>query len=109
MLRGLFVLVALCAPFDFAGMALINCDGSDLVVWGEHLHSNVGGARFSSLVSSMVSLPPYLKVIVVGLLLGDGTIRLVHSRSCERPNKIVDYNFSNPLLIWSIFGTFLLN
>jgi len=79
MLRGLFVLVALCAPFDLAGMVLINCDGSDLVVWGEHLYSNVGGARFSPLVSSMVSLPPNLKGIVVGLLLGDGTIRFVHS------------------------------
>jgi len=88
-------------------MALINCDGSDLVVWGEHLYSNVGGARFSSLVGSMVSLPPYLKGIVVGLLLGDGTVRFVHSRTL---NCRLQLQQSFGLhIIWGIFGTFLLN
>jgi hypothetical protein len=49
--------------------------GPDLVIWGEHLFSNVGLPRFSTLVASMnFVLPPYFKVIIVGLILGDAEL-----------------------------------
>jgi len=86
LIRGLLLLVALCAPFDLSGIFMINCDCTDLVVWGEYLHSNVGGPRLSPLVSSMVSLPPYIKGIVVGLVLADARILFPHSRTLNCPN-----------------------
>ncbi|RUP52131.1 hypothetical protein BC936DRAFT_140586 [Jimgerdemannia flammicorona] len=52
----------------------INCEGMEVVVWGEYLASNVGMGRFTQLVASMLSFPPYIYGILIGLTLSDGCL-----------------------------------
>jgi hypothetical protein len=69
----LFGLILFIFLFNFND---ILCEGAgpctDLVVWGDHLSSNVGTGRITRLVSSMYTLPPHIKSIIVGLILSDG-------------------------------------
>jgi len=48
----------------------IHCECTDLVIWGSNISSTVGHPRFGPIVSSMVSLTPIIKGIIVGLVLG---------------------------------------
>jgi len=83
MICSLFIQSVVFLSFDLPGQATIYFLNTDfnLVVWGEILSSNVGNPRFSPLVSSMIQLSPYLKGIIVGLILSDAGLRLCNPRS----------------------------
>lgn len=49
-------------------------NSNSLVIYGSNLSSNVGYPRFNKLTSSLIFLPPYIKGVVIGLLLSDGWI-----------------------------------
>jgi hypothetical protein len=51
---------------------------TELVVWGDILPSNVGGLRFSPLISSMVKFPIHIKGMIIGLILSDASIIFAH-------------------------------
>lgn len=58
-----------------------NC--SSIVLWGSNLSSTLG-LRFSDRLRNIVSLPSYIKSVVVGLLLGDGYLQKGKSRKNAR-------------------------
>lgn len=97
----LFLLLELF-PFDLSGLSTIHCDCTDIVVWGDNLPSNVGKPRFSPLISSMISFPPFTKTVIVGLMLSDAGIRLVHPRA-----KNCRLGFQQSLSHFAYFGTCL--
>ena len=52
-----------------------------LVAWGRNLGSTVGEGKFTKKIKDMVTLPPFYKSVVVGLLLSDGWLIFSHSIS----------------------------
>jgi len=52
------------------------CDRS-LVVVPEILPSSVGKGRFTKVVSNMIYFTPYIKGVIVGLVLSDGYLGIV--------------------------------
>jgi hypothetical protein len=63
---------------NFTNVSVIYCESTDMVIWGPggaELHretSNVGYTRFGPLVSNIITLPPFIKGVIVGLILSDG-------------------------------------
>ena len=45
---------------------------SALVVWGQNLPSGVGLGRIPRKISDLITLPPFQKSVIVGLILSDG-------------------------------------
>jgi hypothetical protein len=83
-------------------VSTIYCDCTALVEWGTNLTSNVGLSKFSPLVASMICFPPYIKGIIVGLIVSDAWFsfsksskkaRLGFKQSLEHfPSNIILYN-----------------
>lgn len=73
MLTTLFTLLVMFSPLDLSGLLFTYCESTstELVVWGDILPSNVGGLRFSPLISSMVKFPIHVKGMIIGLILSD--------------------------------------
>jgi len=47
-----------------------------LAVWGQNLPSSVGLGRFTKQESNMIQLPPFIKSVIIGLLLSDGWLTI---------------------------------
>jgi len=70
------------SPFDLSGLLFTYCESTstELVVWVDILPSNVGGLRFSPLISSMVKIPIHIKGMIIGLILSDASIIFAHPK-----------------------------
>ncbi len=53
-----------------------NSECKALVVWGKNLPSLVGEGRLTKQMCQMISLPPFIRDVIVGLLLSDGWLIL---------------------------------
>jgi len=78
---------------------------TDLVVWGTNLVSSIHYPRFSKLVMSMVSVPPYIYGVIIGLLLSDGWIdRGNLKRSAQNPRICLEQSLAHFSYFWFVFG-----
>jgi hypothetical protein len=50
-----------------------------LVPFGSHLGTTVGYPNYTKILQHMVSIPPYLSGIIVGLLLSDAWLQLANT------------------------------
>jgi len=88
--------------FDLLSSSVIYAEGTDLVVWGSNLSTNVGYPRFSKLVSNIISLSPYVKGVIIGLILGDAWISYStkHHKNAHLAFKQSVAHFA---YFWSVF------
>ncbi|RUP49501.1 hypothetical protein BC936DRAFT_142379 [Jimgerdemannia flammicorona] len=73
----------------------IHCDCTALVVVGNMLPSTIGSGRFSSLISSMIYFTPYLKGVIVGLILSDGWLT-VASKTHKNARLGIQLSLASP-------------
>jgi len=92
-------------PFDLLSDFFIYAESTDLVPWGINLYSNVGNPRFPKLVSFMVSLPPYVLSVVIGLILGDAWVSF-STKHHKNAHLAFRQSVSHFAYFWSIFTTF---
>jgi len=76
------------------------------VVWGTNLSSTVGFGRFTKVTRDMVKLPPLIKEVIVGLLLGDGWLNFASSsqrnaRFCFKQGMV---HFAYFWSIWNLLS-----
>jgi LAGLIDADG DNA endonuclease family/LAGLIDADG endonuclease len=72
-----------CTYTDTKKKQLISKNSSSicksLVIWGDNLTSCIGLGKYTKLISNMVTIPPFQKSIVIGLLLSDGYLNIASS------------------------------
>jgi LAGLIDADG DNA endonuclease family len=104
MLRILLGLLVIIVSFDLTDLLVIHhySDGSEVVVWGQDLYSNVSYPRFTKFVSNLIQLPPLYKGVVIGLLLSNGWITFA-----SKPHKNARLGFKQGVVhfeyFWSVF------
>lgn len=79
------------------------CEGDALEEWGINLLSNVGCPRYSKLVSGMISLPPYIKGVIVGLLLSDAWLHYSVSKGSKNCRLGFQQSLSHFGYFWHVF------
>jgi LAGLIDADG DNA endonuclease family len=82
-----------------------------LVVWGAYLFSTVGFS-LTPLAISLTYISPYIKGIIIGLILGDGSLQLLKGRKNASPGlgAVHDQAFrlgqcsANSGFLWHVFS-----
>ena len=87
----------------FINITILQCESTDLVVWGNNLTSNVGFPKFTKIVSYMIQLTPFTKAVIIGLILGDGWLNIPnkHSKNARLGFKQGTIHFS---YFWFVFN-----
>jgi len=82
---------------------MIHCEGTELVVYGTNLASSVGLPQFNKMVMSMISLPPMIKGMVIGLLLGDAWVIFGNAKLSKNARLGFAQSFSHFPYFWQVF------
>jgi len=102
MLTLLLNLSEVYSSIGLSNSLIIYCDNTDLVPWGKELCSNVGYPRFGNLVSSMIELPPHIKGLIVGLILGDAGLSIANKTN-GNARLCFSQSLSHFRYFWSVF------
>ena len=74
-----------------------------LVIWGQNLPSSVGSGRFTKQESNMIQLPPFIKSVIIGLLLSDGWLSIA-SKTNHNARLGLKQSLSQSSYVWFVFN-----
>jgi len=80
----------------------VKSNNTALVIWGSNLSSTVGTGRNTNIVKGMISLPPYQKSVIVGILLSDG--HLASAKAHENPHLAFKQGLNNSSYVLFVFS-----
>jgi len=84
----------------------LKTENLDLVVWGTNLGSTVGEGKLTKQIKSMITLPPFYKSVVVGLLLSDGW--LIFPRGASKNVRLcLEQSYSHKAYVYYVFFIFI--
>ncbi|RUP48315.1 hypothetical protein BC936DRAFT_144719 [Jimgerdemannia flammicorona] len=81
----------------------MNSNNTSLVPFGSNPSSNVGKPMFSRLVASMVILTPFVFGVVIGLLLSDGYLQFLNSRTAVNVALGISQSLAHFKYLWFVF------
>jgi len=79
----------------------MNSNNTSLVPFGTNPSSNVGKRQFSRLVASMVILTPFVFGVVIGILLSDGYLQFLNSRTAVNAALGITQSLAHFKYLWS--------
>lgn len=75
---------------------------TDIVVWGQNLHSDLSGRKLTQMELKMIEFPQYIRDIIVGLLLSDAWLSYA-SKKHKNPRLGFEQSSSKYEYIWGVF------